>query len=94
MLSNEFHYIYILVILNQPLPGEIPSLAFIRSFYIREWVRYLHSKLDDSTKIDNFGFDPEPDLSSEFKRNWIYGKNKCKIKKKIQNNLRPGLDTN
>ena len=66
--------IFISVILNQPLPGEIPSLAFIQSFYIREWVRYLHSKLDDSTKIDNFGFDPEPDLSSEFKRNWIYGK--------------------
>ena len=75
---NEFRNIFILVILNQPLPGEIPSLAFIRSFYIREWVRYLHSKLDDSTKIDNFGFDPEPDLSSEFKRNWIYGKEQCK----------------
>ena len=35
--------------LNHPIPGEKPSLPFIKSFYVREWVRFIHSHLDMST---------------------------------------------
>ena len=39
--------------LNHPIPGEPASLPFIKSFYVREWVRYVHARLDLITHRPN-----------------------------------------
>ena len=62
--------------LNYPLPGEVPSAPFLKSFYLREWARYIHKKLDFNPFLDQkFWYDPEYDTTSEFRRNWITKKN-------------------
>ena len=72
--------------LNHPIPGEPASLPFIKSFYVREWVRYIHSRLDlatsrphgvpiprlpDTATIPEATFDPERELRDSFRRAWL-----------------------
>ena len=63
--------------LNHPIPGEKPSIPFIRSFYVREWVRHVHSHLDQTTtKLpqQDVTFDLGRDVSESFRLSWLQDK--------------------
>ena len=63
--------------LNHPIPGEKPSIPFIRSFYVREWVRHVHSHLDQTTtKLpqQDSTFDLGREVSESFRLSWLQDK--------------------
>jgi hypothetical protein len=54
--------------LNVPLPGQLPTTANIRSFYIREWARFIHNNLDKNPVDVNPEAGP---FSNLFRAAWI-----------------------
>ena len=81
--------------LNYPLPREVPSKHFVNSYYLREWIRYMHVNLDAIPLQENK--DPEDwytGVSKEFRRNWVEGKHWFdRYTKMDEHNLGEGINT-
>jgi hypothetical protein len=71
-INFAFKISLILIVLrNYPLPGQKPTNGQIRSFYIREWARYLSMAADKA----HLGTYPENELSRKFTLSWLTNKN-------------------